>query len=43
MLRSPATSSALQPNARLQPPAARAVRIEQDALIEGAPSVGCKP
>jgi hypothetical protein len=30
-------------NARLQPPAARTVRIEHDARIEGAPSVGCKP
>jgi hypothetical protein len=30
-------------NARLQPPAARNVRFEHDARIEGAPSVGCEP
>jgi hypothetical protein len=30
-------------NARLQPPAARNARIERDARIEGAPTVGCKP
>jgi hypothetical protein len=32
-----------QHNARLQPLAARNARIEHDARIEGAPSVGCKP
>jgi hypothetical protein len=31
------------PNARLQPQAARTVRIEHDARIEGAPTVGCEP
>ena len=30
-------------NARLQPPAARNARIEHDARIEGAPTVGCEP
>jgi hypothetical protein len=30
-------------NARLQPQAARTVRIEHDARIEGAPTVGCEP
>src|SRR5882672_2880511 len=31
------------PNARLQPQAARNIRIEHDARIEGAPPVGCEP
>ena len=30
-------------NARLQPQAARNARIEHDARIEGAPTVGCEP
>ena len=32
-----------QSNARRQPPAARNHWIDHDALIEGAPTVGCKP
>ena len=36
----PASSSAER---RLQPPAARNARIEHDARIEGAPTVGCEP
>jgi len=31
------------PNARLQPPAARNARIELDARIQSAPTVGCEP
>src|SRR5712675_1873267 len=30
-------------NARLQPPAARNVRIEHDTRVESAPTVGCEP
>src|SRR5262245_1613481 len=32
-----------QPNARLQPPAARTVRTEHEVRLEGAPSGGCEP
>jgi hypothetical protein len=45
--RGPLTSQLLKSfcvhNARLQPPAARNVRIGRDASIEGAPTVGCEP
>jgi len=33
----------MTPDARLQPQAARIGRMEHDAWIEGAPTVGCEP